>query len=56
MSSKELIQRLWAEHMSEPFPGSAYALEVVGADLVALDTAASGIIQSGAEGAHLMPL
>ena len=55
MNEKELIRRLWAEQMSVPFPPSAYGTEVAGVDLVGLDAAAAGIIQSVAEGAQLMP-
>ena len=51
---KELIKRLWAEHMSAPFPSSGYKL-VSGVDLVGLDASAAGIVRSAAEGAQLMP-
>jgi hypothetical protein len=54
MSEQQLVERLWAEHSSAPFPSSGYEL-VSGVDLVGLDAAAAGILQSVAEGAQLMP-
>lgn len=47
------IQKLWREHLAAPFPASCYDGDRAGVDLVELDAAMAGCVQSVAEGKAL---